>query len=107
MTTGTARSTVADRTSASRLSLWTIRSDPGRSRPGGVDHPLGIRPSSYRTGTKQSIAVTRKDGALRLRFADQPPMKPTSESETRFSATVVDAKVIPSARLPLALFYNL
>jgi CubicO group peptidase (beta-lactamase class C family) len=48
---------------------------------------------SYRTRTKQSIAVTREDGALWLRFADQPPMKLTAESETRFSATVVNAKV--------------
>jgi hypothetical protein len=72
--------------------LWTIRSDPGRSRPRGVDHPSAYA-GSYRTETKQSIAVTREDGALRLRFADQPPIKLTLESETRFSATVVNAKV--------------
>jgi hypothetical protein len=48
---------------------------------------------SYRTKAKQPISVTLVDGALVLRFSEQPPIKLTAESETRFSATVVNAKV--------------
>ena len=48
---------------------------------------------SYMTTTKLPIAVTRADGALLLKFSDQPPIKLIAESDTKFSATVVNAKV--------------
>jgi CubicO group peptidase (beta-lactamase class C family) len=48
---------------------------------------------SYRTKTKRPIAVTRVEGVLFLKFDEQPPIKLTAESETRFAATVVNAKV--------------
>jgi CubicO group peptidase (beta-lactamase class C family) len=48
---------------------------------------------AYRTKSKVPLAVTEEDGALLLRFSDQPPIKLTAESETSFSATVVNAKV--------------
>jgi len=54
---------------------------------------LATYAGTYRTDSKLSLVITEEDGALSLKFSDQPPIRLTAESETKFAATVVKATV--------------
>jgi CubicO group peptidase (beta-lactamase class C family) len=54
---------------------------------------LATYAGTYRTDSKPSLVITEEDGALSLKFSDQPPIRLTAESETKFAATVVKATV--------------
>jgi CubicO group peptidase (beta-lactamase class C family) len=61
----------------------------GKLAPEMLDKYVG----SYATKSKLPLIVTRREGALLLRFSHQLPIELTAESETTFSAAAVNAKV--------------